>query len=126
VRACVPAEVREQTVPVVGACGDHDMNGLDVLQLDRRQIGSKSVVAQAYRDDGHRLPGGDELELVLNGVHHRAPVVAIGPGEATEHFGWLAHFVTIDNPTSSALTRQRFGWNPVQPGLIEDVDANYS
>ena len=26
-------------------------------------------------------------------------------------------------PASSAITRQRFGWQPVQPGLIADLDA---
>jgi hypothetical protein len=42
--------------------------------------------------------------------------------EATGHFGWLAHFAAIDNPTSSERTREVVGWQSKQPGLIHDID----
>jgi len=42
--------------------------------------------------------------------------------EAANHFGWLAHFVAIDCPASSAQTRQGLGWAPKQLGLIADLD----
>jgi hypothetical protein len=29
---------------------------------------------------------------------------------------------SIDNPTSSVLTRTQLGWQPVHPGLIADID----
>ncbi len=45
--------------------------------------------------------------------------------EAEGHFSWLAHFVSIDNPTSSALTRGQLGWNPAQPGLIADIEEGH-
>jgi hypothetical protein len=50
------------------------------------------------------------------------PVVARSHAEAAEHFAWLAHFVAIDRPASSAQTRERLGWRPRQPGLIPDID----
>jgi hypothetical protein len=31
---------------------------------------------------------------------------------------WFARFVAIDNPTSSALTRQTLGWHPQGPDLL--------
>ena len=37
----------------------------------------------------------------------------------------LAHFVTLDAPASSALTRERLGWHPVQPALIPDIDKGH-
>lgn len=40
---------------------------------------------------------------------------------APEAFGWLAHFVTADLPASSALTRERLGWTPTGPGMLEDL-----
>ena len=50
------------------------------------------------------------------------PVVARSREEAAGHFGWLAHFVGIDCPASSAQTQERLGWRPTQPGLIPDLD----
>ena len=43
--------------------------------------------------------------------------------EAADHFGWFAHFAAADVPASSALTRERLGWQPKQPGLIPDLDG---
>jgi nucleoside-diphosphate-sugar epimerase len=45
--------------------------------------------------------------------------------EADAHFGWLGAIVSADNPTSSALTRQRLGWRPVQPALIQDIERGH-
>jgi hypothetical protein len=46
------------------------------------------------------------------------PVESITPEEAPEYFGWLANLATIDLAASSALTRQRLGWNPTGPDLL--------
>ena len=51
------------------------------------------------------------------------PVVSKSPEEAGEHFGWLALFVGVDIPASSAPTQQRLGWRPKGPGLIADLKA---
>jgi hypothetical protein len=48
--------------------------------------------------------------------------VNLDADEAVEHFGWLGHFVAIDNPTSSQRTRELLGWQSKQPGLIHDID----
>ena len=53
------------------------------------------------------------------------PVTAISREEAGEHFGWFALFASIDVPASSALTQQRMGWHPVQPGLIADLGKGH-
>jgi nucleoside-diphosphate-sugar epimerase len=50
------------------------------------------------------------------------PIVAMSPEEAAGHFGWLARVLSVDNPTSSALTRERLGWSPVRPALLLDLD----
>lgn len=50
------------------------------------------------------------------------PVVSKPPAEAAAHFGWFAMFAGIDAPTSSAITREKLGWKPQQPGLIADID----
>jgi len=38
------------------------------------------------------------------------PVASIAAADAAEHFGFFSFLVSIDNPTSSALTRERLGW----------------
>lgn len=50
------------------------------------------------------------------------PVVSKTQAEAADHFGWFAHFAAGDTPTSSARTCELLGWQPKQPGLIEDLD----
>jgi hypothetical protein len=52
-------------------------------------------------------------------------VVSIAPEDAGEHFAWMAGFVALDSPVSSALTRDLLGWEPVQPGLIDDLDEGH-
>jgi hypothetical protein len=48
-------------------------------------------------------------------------VASLSPEQAPAHFGYLARFVAHDNPTSSALTRSRFGWVPSHRGLLDDI-----
>lgn len=42
---------------------------------------------------------------------------------AAERFGPLGTIFAVDQPSSSALTRRRFGWNPSGPGLLEDLET---
>ncbi len=46
---------------------------------------------------------------------------SIAPEDAGEHFSFLGDFVSLDNPTSSELTRRWLDWEPTHPGLIEDL-----
>jgi nucleoside-diphosphate-sugar epimerase len=55
------------------------------------------------------------------GTHLGVPAVSIPPEEAEGYFGFLAMFVSLDNPASSALTRQLLGWQPEHPGLLGDL-----
>jgi len=50
------------------------------------------------------------------------PVRSIAPDAAGAHFGWLARFLVLDQPASSTLTRERLGWAPTHPGLLEDLE----
>jgi nucleoside-diphosphate-sugar epimerase len=72
----------------------------------------------AVADEGVPLR---EVAAVI-GRRLNVPVVNKTPEEANDHFGWFAHFVAADIPGSSRWTRERFGWQPKQPGLISDID----
>jgi nucleoside-diphosphate-sugar epimerase len=50
------------------------------------------------------------------------PAVSITAEEAPAHFGWLGMFAALDMPASSALTRERLGWNPTGPSLVADLE----
>ncbi|RON47745.1 SDR family oxidoreductase [Pseudomonas frederiksbergensis] len=41
------------------------------------------------------------------------------------YFGFLANLVTLDLPASNLITRQTLGWEPAQPGLLEDMDNGH-
>ena len=45
------------------------------------------------------------------------------PSEAAAQFGFLAPFVALDMPASSAITRELLRWEPTGPTLIEDIET---
>jgi len=59
------------------------------------------------------------------GRHLNLPVKGIDAQDAAGHFGMLAGFAGLDNPTSSALTRQLLGWQPTHDGLLADLDHGH-
>jgi len=91
-----------------------------------------------HRSDAARVfrlaldaPGGSILHAVAEeGVPTREIAAAIGSrlgvpaiSAEPEHFGWLGTFFGLDVHASSARTRERLGWQPAGPGLIQDLDA---
>jgi len=88
------------------------------LALEGAPAGS---TLHAVADEG--VPMRDIAEVI--GRHLQVPVVSIAPEDAGQHFAWMAGFVALDSPVSSALTRELLGWQPVQPGLIDDLDQGH-
>jgi nucleoside-diphosphate-sugar epimerase len=95
----------------------------DAAVLYRRAIetGAKGAKYHAIGDEGVPFK---EIAAVI-GRHLNVPVISVPPEEVSGHFGWLAHFVGVDSPASSAQTRKDLGWSPVQPGLIADLEAGH-
>lgn len=75
----------------------------------------------AIADEG--VPVREIAEVI--GRHLDVPVTSIPAEEAGDHFGFIGPFLARDIWVSSALTRERFGWEPVQPGLIADLDKGH-
>ncbi|WP_432189896.1 SDR family oxidoreductase [Streptomyces sp. Tue6028] len=65
----------------------------------------------------------DVAEVI--GRHLDVPVVSVAPDRAAEHFTWLGAFLGLDSPASNILTRERLGWEPTRPGLLEDLDKGH-
>jgi nucleoside-diphosphate-sugar epimerase len=96
---------------------------LDAAHLYRLVIekGSARANYHAIADEG--VPVRDIAEII--GRRLNLPVVSKSREEAASHFGWLAHFLAIDGPASSAQTQRQLGWRPVQPSLTSDLDAEH-
>jgi nucleoside-diphosphate-sugar epimerase len=69
------------------------------------------------------VPFRDIAEVI--GRHLDVPVKSITAAEAPGQFGGFAVFAAFDVPASSARTQERFGWRPVEPGLIADLDQGH-
>jgi nucleoside-diphosphate-sugar epimerase len=88
------------------------------LALEKAPAGS---TLHAVADEG--VPIRDIAEVI--GRHLDLPVASISPENASGHFTWLAHFLGLDSPASSELTRELLGWQPTQPGLLDDLDKGH-
>jgi nucleoside-diphosphate-sugar epimerase len=53
------------------------------------------------------------------------PAVSIPAEEAEGYFGFLAMFVSLDNPASGTVTRKLLGWQPTHPGLLDDLGQGH-
>ena len=59
------------------------------------------------------------------GRHLSLPATSVPVEEAGAHFGFLAPFIVLDAPASSALTQKLLGWRPEEPGLIADLEEGH-
>jgi nucleoside-diphosphate-sugar epimerase len=92
----------------------------DAARLFRLVLEKGSAGARYHAVAEQGVPFRDIAGVI--GRRLSVPVVAKSPEEAADHFGWFAHFATLDNPASSARTRDLLGWQPKHPGLIPDLD----
>lgn len=92
----------------------------DVSRLYRlvlEQTGSGVTVYHAVQEEGVTLR--EIAETLGKGLN--ISIISLDQDKAAEHFGWLTHFAGLDMPASSEWTRKTLKWEPVGPGLIEDL-----
>jgi len=95
-----------------------DASRLFRLALEQAQAGS---TLHAVADEG--IPLRAIAEAIARQLN--VPVTSVSPDDAGRHFGDFALIVSLDNPTSSALTRERLGWQPISVGLVDDLDQGH-
>lgn len=88
------------------------------LVLEDAPAGS---ILHGVGDEG--IPVRDIAQVIGN--HLNLSMVSLSKEEADAHFGFFGAFAPTDNPTSSALTQERFGWQPVHPKLISDLEEGH-
>jgi nucleoside-diphosphate-sugar epimerase len=92
---------------------------LDVAKLYRLALDKGRAGARYHAVAEEGIPVREIAEVVGAGLG--VPVRSLTPEEAPQHFGWLGIFAGMDLPASSAETRERLGWQPTGPGLVEDL-----
>jgi nucleoside-diphosphate-sugar epimerase len=96
---------------------------LDAAHLFRLALESAPAGTRLHGVAEPGIPFRDIAEAI--GRNLKLPVVGLSPVEAEKHFGWFAQVVSLDNPTSSALTQDLLSWRPAQPALIADIDRYF-
>jgi len=93
--------------------------------------------ATLYRLALESAPAGSRLHAVQDeGIEFRTIAEAIGTGldlptravtaeDAPQYLGFLAHFATMNTPTSSARTRELLSWQPTHPDLLADLAEGF-
>ncbi len=117
-----------RTTGAAGYIGDGSNRWPSAHRLDSAHLFRLAIEAapagstlHAIADEG--VPIREIAEVI--GRHLNLPLMSVAPEDAAGHFSWLAGFIGLDAPASSALTRELMGWQPVQPGLIEDLDQGH-
>ena len=97
---------------------------LDAARLFRLAIESAPAGTRLHAVGEEGIPFRDLAEAI--GSRLGLPVVSIGLEQVPQHFSFLAPLVTLDSPASSALTKERFNWEPTHPTLLADIaDGHY-
>jgi nucleoside-diphosphate-sugar epimerase len=113
---------------VAGYLGDGSNRWPAVHRLDSAHLFRLAVESapagstlHAVADEGVAMR---DIAAVM-GRHLNVPVEAIPADKAGQHFTWLAGFVGVDSPASSAITRELLSWEPTRQGLIADLDEGH-
>ena len=93
---------------------------LDAARAFRLALENGEAGARYHAVGEEGIPIRELAEVI--GRRLNLPVVSKAPEEAAEHFGFLAMFLGLDAPASSALTREGLGWTPTHRGLVADLE----
>jgi nucleoside-diphosphate-sugar epimerase len=136
--------------PTVHGAGDHGFVATLVgIARQRRVAGyvgdGTNRWPAVHRSDAARLarlaveaaPAGSVLHAVADeGVPFREiaevigrqlglPAASVSPAAALEHFAHLGHFVAVDCPATTAVTRELLAWDPTGPSLLDDLEQDH-
>ncbi|EME82709.1 uncharacterized protein MYCFIDRAFT_87637 [Pseudocercospora fijiensis CIRAD86] len=95
----------------------------DVASMLRLAVekGTAGAIYHAIAEEGVAMK--DIMTAV--GSKLQLPVQSKTPEEAQALLGFFGPIVGADNPTSSEISKKALGWQPTQPGLVEDIAQNY-
>jgi len=92
---------------------------LDVARLYRLAVEGAPAGTRLHAVGDEGIPFREIAETI--GARLGVPAVSIAPEELVDYFDFLAFFVALDNPASSAATQALLDWHPTHAGLIDDL-----
>jgi nucleoside-diphosphate-sugar epimerase len=97
---------------------------LDAARLYRLAVEAAPAGTRVHAAAEEGVPFRSIAEAIARGLN--VPAKSVPPEKAGEAFGgFLGLIAQLDNPTSSARTRELLGWKPAHPGLIADIAAGH-
>jgi len=103
-------------------CAVHarDVASLYRLALEKSPAGRSW---HAVQDEG--IPFHEIAEAIGSRLDLPAVSVPLDDFLVPGYFGFLANIVTQSYPASNLITRRTLGWEPIQPGLLADLDNGH-
>ena len=96
----------------------HRSDAAKLYRLALENASEGVVRYHAVADEGVRFQA--IAESIGKGLG--VPAISKSQEQAAEHFSWFAHFAAMDCAASGQQTREKLGWDPIRPGLIEDLE----
>jgi nucleoside-diphosphate-sugar epimerase len=96
---------------------------VDAARLYRLALESAPAGSRLHGAAEEGVPFRDIATVV--GEQLGVPAVGVTAEEAAEQLGFIGAIAALDNPTSSAQTRELLDWRPDQPTLIADLKAGH-
>ena len=95
------------------------LHTLDAARLYRLAVEAAPAGTRLHGAADEGVPFRAIAEAIGRGVG--VPARSISPEDAGKSLGALAVLAQLDNPTSSARTREILRWQPEHPGLLADL-----
>jgi nucleoside-diphosphate-sugar epimerase len=97
---------------------------LDAARLYRLALEAAPAGSRVHAAAEEGVPFRSIAEAIARGLH--VPAKSVSPEKAGEAFGGFLGMITqLDNPTSSARTRELLAWKPAHPGLLADITEGH-
>ncbi|KPF86340.1 3-beta hydroxysteroid dehydrogenase [alpha proteobacterium AAP38] len=95
---------------------------LDAARLYRLAVEKARAGARWHGVADGGVPFRDITAIIARRLN--LPQVSTDGAAAAAHFGWIGGFTAMDVPASADYTRAELGWNPVEAGLLTDMDSD--
>jgi nucleoside-diphosphate-sugar epimerase len=95
----------------------HRDDAATLFRLAVEQATAEPAIVHAVADEA--VTGREIAEAIGRGLG--VPTAEAKP----EDLGWIGPMFAADSPASNALTRERLGWTPTGPSLLDDLAAGH-
>ena len=112
---------------VAGYVGDGAHGWATVHRADAARLVARVLADPATADGVVHVVGEPEVATraiaEAIGARENLPVASIALDEAVDHFGVIGRFFALDLAATAERTRSRYGWQPRERGLLDDIAA---